>query len=74
MSDRILRKQLALLAKVTKASVPADPKHQSKAQRERQRVKRQRVLSSKDLSPDQVKKRNLDYFRDTMAKPSADNQ
>ena len=70
MSDRVLRKQLALLAKGPRTS---DSKDQNKARTERQRVKRQRVRPDTDteLTTGQVQERNLAFFRDTMAQPAS---
>lgn len=71
MSDRILRKQLALLAKSLDGAKAADSRDQPKAKREPQRLKRQRVRSTDaEPSADQVKKRNLAFFRDTMKQPA----
>ena len=66
MSDRILRKQLALLAKGPRTS---DHKDQNKARTDRQRVKR--VRTDIEMTADQVQERNLAFFRDTMAQPAS---
>lgn len=64
MSDRILRRQLALLAKCAasepQATTAAAP---GKAPKERRRAKKRRA--DPGLAAADVKKRNLDYFKAT---------